>query len=369
LTTSFPSSTLAVFPTSHKAFSDFIGSLSAAKTKTVTLQGAVDAKLNLGIFGHLTIPGIGFKVNTPFQGLNGLTEIKYIYLVDNVNDFVNNKMTMTTIVNLKNPSNLSLKLGDVSFSTASAGEYVGISTIKNLNLVPGDNYVISATVLEIARPAAYKFLNSLETGDGTLVMTGFNGTSSDEALNAGLAALKSNLVVPKLFQGSTVSQPPYKNWSMKVLPTTKTDGLVDITATFASPYYGYPFEMTSDEPAGQENSAIVTGVSDTIDTLHLFEFRNTLHFKVSGTGSTTVTFKANIVGFVKGDRARIQQLVSYAAKNGGIPVNFWWVAGGIVNNDGIQRDELDWGTSGTGLGGVKIATGADFASILDSVPA
>ncbi|KAF9378446.1 hypothetical protein CPB97_009568, partial [Podila verticillata] len=75
LKTSFPSSTLAVFPTSHKAFSDFIGSLSAAKTKTVTLQGAVDAKLNLGIFGHLTIPGIGFKVNTPFQGLNGLTEI------------------------------------------------------------------------------------------------------------------------------------------------------------------------------------------------------------------------------------------------------------------------------------------------------
>ncbi|KAF9366733.1 hypothetical protein CPB97_006735, partial [Podila verticillata] len=157
--------------------------------------------------------------------------IKYIYLIDNNYDFVNNKMTMTTIVNIKNPSNLSLKLGDVNFSTASVGEYVGISTIKNLNLVPGDNYVISGTVLEITRDAAFKFLNGLETADGTLVMSGFSGTSSDEALNAGLAALKSNLVVPKQFQGSTVSQAPYKNWSLKVLPTTKTDGLVDITAT------------------------------------------------------------------------------------------------------------------------------------------
>ncbi|KAI9232765.1 MAG: hypothetical protein BYD32DRAFT_490976 [Podila humilis] len=369
LTSSFPSSTLAVFPTSHKAFSNFIGSLSAAKTKTVTLQGAVDAKLNFGIFGHLTIPGIGFKTDTVFQGLNGLTEIKYLYLIDNNYDFANNKMTMTTIVNIKNPSNLSLKLGDVNFSTSSAGEYVGISTIKNLNLVPGDNYVISGTVLEIGRDAAFKFLNSLETADGTLVMSGFNATSSDEALNAGLGALKSNLVVPKQFQGSTVSQPPYKNWSLKVLPTTKTDGLVDITATFASPYYGYPFEMTSDEPADKDNYAFVKGVSNDVDQLRLFEFRNTLHFKVSGTGSTTVTFKANIIGFVQRDRTRVEQLVKYAAANGGIPVDFWWVAGGIVNNDGLQRSELDWGTSGTGLGGVKIATGADFASILDSVPA
>ncbi|KAF9310118.1 hypothetical protein BG003_008927 [Podila horticola] len=369
LTTSFPSSTLAVFPTSHTAFSNFIGSLSAAKTKTVTLQGSVDAQLNLGIFGRLTIPGIGFKADTLFQGLNGLTDIKYIYLIDNNFDFANSKMTMSTIVNLKNPSNLSLKLGDVSFSTAAAGGYVGISTIKNLNLVPGNNYVISSTVLDMTQTAVSDFLNGLNTADGTLVLTGFSGTSSDVALNAGLAAMKSNLVVPKLFQGSTVSQPPYKNWAIKILPTTKTDGLVDITATFQSPYYGYPFEMTSDEPAGEDNYAFITGVSQNTESMHLFEFRDTLHFAVSGTGSTTVTFKANIIGLVSSDRPRVQALVSYAAANGGIPVNFWWQAGGIVNNDGVQRNQLDWGTSGIGLSGLKVATGADFASLLDSVPA
>ncbi|KAG0361117.1 hypothetical protein BG005_009104 [Podila minutissima] len=369
LTTSFPSSTLAVFPTSHTAFSNFIGSLSAAKTKAVTLQGSVDAKLNLGIFGHMTIPGIGFKTDTLFQGLNGLTDIKYIYLIDNNFDFVNSKMTMSTIVNLKNPSNLSLKLGDVSFSTAAAGGYVGISTIRNLNLVPGDNYVISSTVLDMTQTAVSDFLNGLNTADGTLILTGFSGTSSDVALNAGLAVMKSNLVVPKLFQGSTVSQPPYKNWAIKILPTTKTDGLVDITATFQSPYYGYPFEMTSDEPAGEDNYAFITGVSQDTESMHLFEFRDTLHFAVSGTGSTTVTFKANIVGLVSSDRPRVEALVSYASANGGIPVNFWWLAGGIVNNDGTQRNQLDWGTSGIGLSALKVATGADFASLLDSVPA
>ncbi|KAF9414820.1 hypothetical protein BGZ94_000272, partial [Podila epigama] len=306
-------------------------------------------------------------VNTNFKGLNGLKIVDYVYLIDQNFDFVANKLTMSTIVNLKNPSNLTLKLGDISFNTAAAGGHVGISNIKNLVLVPGNNYVISATTLDMTLDATTDFLNGLSQADGALKLTGYSGTSSDVVLNAALGHLESTLVIPKDFAGSTVSQTPYKNWKLKVLSSTKNDRIVEVTGTFQSPYYGYPFQMTHDEPEFEDNYATIINASPGIDGVRLFEFRDNLTFSVSGTGSVTVTFQANIVQFVAGDRARIQQLISHASANGGIDVNLWWLVNGIINNDGAERT-LDWGTSGIGQD-VKIATGPDFGQILDSVPA
>ncbi|KAI9234550.1 MAG: hypothetical protein BYD32DRAFT_423317 [Podila humilis] len=365
LTTAFTTSTLNVFSASHAAFSGFISSLSTKASHPVTLQGAVDVKLNLGIFGHLTIPGIGFKATTPFTGLNNL-DLKYVLLID-LNMDTADRIIMATIINVKNPSKLTLKLGDVSFSTASAGEYIGVSTIKNLNLQPGDNYVLSSTALDTTKDATNAFVNSLYTADGSLVLTGFSGTSTNTALNAGLAAVRSNLVVPMNFIGSSMSQPPYKNWALKILPTTGADGLVDVTATFQSPYYGYPVKMLQDEAPGEDNYAFINSVSNDLDTLHLFEFRNTLTYSVSGTGATTVTFKANIVKFVAADKARIQALVAYAQKNKSIPVQFWFMARIEVGTDGISRT-VDFGNSGTGLGDLSVAVGPDFANIVNFVP-
>ncbi|KAG0361116.1 hypothetical protein BG005_009103 [Podila minutissima] len=369
LKTSFPTSVLSVFPTSKAAFSKFVGSLSAAKSKPVTLQGAVDAKLNLGIFGHLTIPGIGFKVNTPFQGLNGLTDLKFMFMIDYVNDFQTNLMTMTTIVNVKNPSNLSLKLGDISFDTVFKGEHVGYSTIKNLSLVPGDNFVVSTTVFDNSLPACTAYFGTLANGDGPLDLLGYSGTSKNIALNGGLGALKSTMIVPKNFMGAVPSQAPYKDWSIKILPTTKTDGLVDITATFQSPYYGHSFEMVSSEPEGQDNNVMLTGVTAMTEGMILFEFGPELSFKVGGTGSVTKTFKVSLQRYVAENRKNIEDIVNFADANGYLPVNLGWMADGKIDGESIAVPRLvDWGTTGTLLSAVKIATGKDFKMILDSVP-
>ncbi|KAG0338998.1 hypothetical protein BG000_003021 [Podila horticola] len=365
LSTAFTTSPLNVFSNSHVAFSSFVSSLSTKASHPVTLQGAVDVKLNLGIFGHLTIPGIGFKATTPFAGLNNL-DLKYILLID-LNFDTPDTIVMATIINVKNPSKLILKLGDVSFSTASAGNYIGVSTIKNLSLQPGDNYVLSSTALDTTKDATNAFINGLYTADGALVLTGFSGTSSNTALNAGLAAVRSNLVVPMNFVGSSMSQPPYKNWALKVLPTTGTDGLVDVTATFQSPYYGYPVKMLQDEAPGEDNYAYVNNVGSGVDTLRLFEFRNTLTYCVSGTGATTVTFKANLIKFVSTDKARLQALVAYAQQHKSIPVQLWLMARVEVGNDGVTR-VVDLGNSGTGLGDLNVAVGPDFANILNFVP-
>ncbi|KAF9326722.1 hypothetical protein BG006_009889 [Podila minutissima] len=366
MTTSFTTSALNVFPTSHDAFTKFISALSTSTSHVATLQGSVDAKLNLGIFGHLTIPGIGFKVNTPFQGLNNLNGMKFMILID-TNFDTPNKIIMATIINLKNPSNLSLKLGDVSFSTAAAGGYVGISTIKNLSLVPGDNYVMSVTALETDLGPTNDFLNGLYTSDQALILTGFSGTSSDEALNAGLAAMKSTLVVPMNFVGASLSQVPYKNWSLKVLPTTATDGLVEITATFQSGYYGQSLQMLQAEPAGEDNYAFVTGVSQSTESMRIFDFDNSLTFTTTGSSSTTVTFKTPFIKFVSTDAPRVQELVTFASANGYIPINLWWLVNVAVGGDGISRN-VDFGTSGTNSGQINVAVGSDFASIINLVP-
>ncbi|KAF8930848.1 hypothetical protein EDD21DRAFT_406234 [Dissophora ornata] len=366
LTTSFTTSNLNVFSTAHTAFSSFISALSTSASHPVTLQGAVDVKLNLGIFGHLTIPGIGFKATTPFAGLNNLNQIKYIYMIDTL--LSSSSISLTSIINIVNPSQLTLSLGTINFSTSTDKGYVGISTIKNLVLVPGDNYVLSYTDLDTSYPAVNDFLNTLPVADVSLFMAGYNSTSTNVALNAGLAVVKSKVVVPGGFNGLTMSQPPYKNWSLKVLPTTKTDHLVEITATFQSPYYGIPIKMVFDNEDGQDNYAYVSSaVSPQLGGMRLFDFQNTINFSVSGKTSATITFKVPIKGpFTSASKSRWQGLVDFAKTKGYIPVNFMWLATVTVNNDGTNH-QVDWGS--IDFGDTNIAVGSDFASILDSFSA
>ncbi|KAF9363590.1 hypothetical protein BGX34_003751 [Mortierella sp. NVP85] len=355
LKTSFPSSPLAVFSDAHAAFSSFVGSISSKASHTITLKGSVDAELNLGIFGKTTINGIGFNTQTPLAGLNNL-QLTYKYPID-FNFDAMPLVKLSSIIEIVNPSKLSLKLGDVSFSTATPSGYIGVSTIKNLSLVPGKNIVISTTALESNLPAATEFMNNLYTQDGQLSLTGFSGSSTNPALNGGLAAINSKLVVPKGFEGTALSQPPSKDWSLKVLSNSGSTKKVQVKATFQSPYYGYSVKMVRATSDLNDNSAFADAV---IPGFALFRFDDSLQFEVSGTGTTTVTFTASLSdNFTPGQKAQWQTLANYAAANGKIPVNFNWLATVIVNNDGVNR-EADWGT---GLS-ADIAVGSDFAQLV-----
>lgn len=369
MTTSFSTSPLSVFSNAHSAFSSFIGSLSTKATHPVTLQGAVDAKLNLGIFGHLTIPGIGFKTETQFAGLDNLKGTKYVYMVDTVLDTA--FIYLTSVIKINNPSKLTLLLGDLRLSTSTVNGYVGISSIRNLKLVPGENYVLSYTDLDMAYPASTQFLNDLYTQDVTLNLDGYNNTSSNVALNAGLAVIKSDLVVPGGFVGLTPSQSPYKNWSLKVLPTTKTDFLVDVTATFQSPYYGFGINMVHANEAGMDNYVTFSkSAPATANGRRLFSFRDNLTFSTTGSGSTTVTFKVALAGpFTAATKTRWTDVVNYAKTKGSLPINLSWYATVGVDNDG-KNHPVDWSNSGLGLGEQSVAVdAANFAGVLDLFPA
>ncbi|KAF9586699.1 hypothetical protein BGW38_008622 [Lunasporangiospora selenospora] len=351
LTTSFPESVLTVFPDAHDAFSGFVASLSTKASHSFVLKGAVDAQLNLGIFGRLTIPNIGFKSTVPMAGLNGLKVTKYLYLID-VLTLPDGSLTISTIVNLENTSKLSVKLGDVIFSTYSNSNYVGVSTIKGLTLVPGNNYVISSTYLDGSIPATK------------------DTSTTNPALNAGLSAIQSELTIPQAFSGSVMSQPPYSDWSLKTLPNTNKDLIVEASVTFKSPYYGFPMEMTADSLANQIHSAVINGVSNEADGTRLFYFMGALKYSVTGSGAYKATFNVKLrrSAFPISEKAKWQKVIDYATANKKIPVKLNWTPYVIINNDGVVR-KVDWGTDSVKLSTISVSVGSDFASIIGAFPA
>ncbi|KAF9363591.1 hypothetical protein BGX34_003752 [Mortierella sp. NVP85] len=349
LTTTLPSSPLNVYANAHTEFSTFVGSLSSQVSHAVTLKGTIDAKLNLGIFGQRALNGIAFNNKVVIDGLNNL-DISYKTVLD-INLLSATEARMGSVLSIVNPSKLSLKLGDVSFNTAIASGHIGVSTIKGLVLVPGPNIVLATTALDTTLPATNDFLNGQLTQDQTLLLTGYAQSSSNPALNGGLAALNSHTVVP-VGLGS-FSQAPHKDWSLKVLSTTGSDKRVEIKATFQSPYYGLPVKFV-----GAGNFAEASSGAP------LFNIDDSLHFEVSGTGSTTVTFTAKLaLDFTASTKPTYQQWVNAANANGKLPLEFFWLPNVIVGSDGVTR-EVDWGIGFSG----SIAVGPDFASILGFFP-
>ncbi|KAF9170029.1 hypothetical protein BGX20_009532 [Mortierella sp. AD010] len=366
LKTTIPTSTFNVFSNSQAAFGTFISSIANEETYALTLKGSVDAKLNLGIFGTMTIPDIGFDANVPIAGLNGLKVIGYTYLLSTTFSTTGN-IGLGVIVNLPNPSKLTLNLGDVSFSTASVDGFVGYSTIKGLTLAPGNNYVIATTTLDNKQPAANKIFSSIYTSNVTLTLTGYNATSSNAALNAGLASMVSQMTIPQAFAGAVMSQAPYKNWSIKVNSgVTDRTKVFTVTATFQSPYYGMPVEIVNLQDANKLSAAQTVGISS--GNSQLFAFESTSAISVPGTGSTTASFNVALPAtFGNKTLSKWQAFVDFANTNGYITVALTSLPIVVVDNDGVQRN-ADWGASATKIPTVNIKTGSDFASILDVIP-
>ncbi|KAF9897733.1 hypothetical protein BX616_005074 [Lobosporangium transversale] len=368
LSTSFGPSPLNVFTNSRTAFTNFVSALSTSASRSITLKGAVDIKLNLGIFGTMTIPGVGFKATTPLKGLDNLRQTKYVYFID-TNANKPGYLGMSSVINIFNPSSLSLKLGDVQFSTASPEGTLGYSAVKDLVLVPGDNYLLSDTYLDQSLEAGRNFLGGLYTHDGVLTLSGYAESSKNPALNAGLAAVKSTLTIPVAFQGLVPSQAPYKDWSLKVLPSTKDDYIVEISANFQSPYYGYGISMVTDNDGLSPNYvAIAPGVSDTASGSVFFRFINTAKFSTTGSSSTKATFTVQLEGpFTADKKALWTEITNYARANKKLPIELNWFP---IVTIGPSSDQhfADWSTASLALGASEIAVGSDFADLINLFP-
>ena len=240
VSTNTPESPLVVADGSHDIYTAFIEDLNMKDTYELGLRGTADSILNLGALGEIEILGIPIDVKSSLAGLQGLNNIKYLAFVDINRDFVTEITYAKTAVNIYNPSQLTLNIGDLDLVAGLEGftdaDVVGSSLVKNLRLVPGDNRVVAILAIPDKSPKGVYFMNVvMKTRESTLNMWAHSKSTSNAALNAGLKSLRAGVLLPKDLL--TEAPPAFSStWNMKVLPTTVNDGIVEVSTTFNNPY-------------------------------------------------------------------------------------------------------------------------------------
>ena len=115
---------------------------------------------------------------------------------------------VTTAVNIHNPSQLTLNIGDLGMAAGCKGnedaDRIGYTEIFNLRLVPRDNIVPSLLCQGYTAPNAGPFGNDLPLLSPTMTLWANSTATSNPALNTGLSMFKTSVVLP---QGLVVPTP------------------------------------------------------------------------------------------------------------------------------------------------------------------
>ncbi|KAF9434636.1 hypothetical protein BGZ76_007673 [Entomortierella beljakovae] len=224
-------STMAIFDNSKPAFSEFVASLATKDCHTFVVKGSADIIFSLGILGTHHINGVDFLSDLTIRGLNNLPEItckdSIIASPNDGNDGSDgNELVLKTTLDILNPSQLSLTLGDFSLSIVpqSSGnetetddkavadqQHIGTITIENLTLMLGMNKDRVATIkLNTNLEETNVFLKRAEQEPQTVFLKGFHGTSKNEALTSGLTTMRTTFVIPKIITGKSSTASVYQ---------------------------------------------------------------------------------------------------------------------------------------------------------------
>ncbi|KAF9366881.1 hypothetical protein BGX34_003981 [Mortierella sp. NVP85] len=358
VTTTTPAAPLNVASGSHDIYSAFIGDLNLADTYELGLRGTTSSVLNLGVLGNIEVKGIKLDVKSSIQGLQGLKDVKLMSIAGI--GLSNEGTKVTSVVKIHNPSKLTLKLGNMilkaGLNTTEPG-YSGKSYMNDMLLVPGDNELGALVVMENTGPATTEIFNALNVGDVNLVLYGFEGSSTNPALAAGLGSLVTGVVLPA-FLITPPAVAAYDNQaSILVSPTTKDTGLVDITFKINNPFTALP--LTIKELYDPSGSAVTT--------MYMMSPRYTLipeplpapiTLKAGESKAVTAKFKLVLGGTT-------DQLVQ-AGKSGSVPfgIDLW---SPTLHVDGAPDDfQPDWSAYSVHFEPtITLKTGPDFDLLLD----
>ncbi|KAF9164889.1 hypothetical protein BGX21_011130 [Mortierella sp. AD011] len=304
VTSTSDSAPMTIADDSHTIYENFIGDLNAATTYELGLNGTANSILDLGALGQVEVKGISLDVTTSLKGLQGLNTTDWITLVG-LGPVTGMILYVDCIVNIHNPSDLTLRLGDLQLNmglSTEASGFAGVTSLSDLVLVPGDNQVSSYTLLTLTNPGALSVVSGPYAGPVPLFMYAFSGTSNNSALNAGLANMLTHLTIP--FGGLTpiYSNRPYDaDWTVKFLPTTVQDNIVEMTATFNNPYYSQVMHFVNAQPSAAENPSGNGGNLFSIkspvngaNSVAAFKFIDSFQFDLQPNASKTVTFQMEI---------------------------------------------------------------------------
>ncbi|KAF9378928.1 hypothetical protein CPB97_009249 [Podila verticillata] len=200
VTTTFSPAPVTISPNAREAYATLMADLVRLEAKGFTLKGTVDLTFSLGfLLGQRTISSVGFEMIHVFKGLNGMPDVRFVSLTDNTVDAANRKQTLSFKINIKSLSNVTLKLGDFIVNAAGPAGPIGTMTLKAHTIESGDNIVDTVMVVDLSLASAADFMQSLETVDTTLVLTGFDGSTQHAAMKAAARSFRFSVVIPKKF--------------------------------------------------------------------------------------------------------------------------------------------------------------------------
>ncbi|KAF9113224.1 hypothetical protein BGW39_003831, partial [Mortierella sp. 14UC] len=316
--------------------------------------------------------GIPLDVKTTMAGLQGLKDIKFLVNADFAPVFTEGYTYITSIVSINNPSRLTLNIGDLWLTAGQEGftedVKIGYSVVYNLRLVPGDNIVTSVVGFQSDSPLATTFTEALNVRAVMLNLWANSTATTNPALNAGLASLRSGVLLPKELK--TASPPAYSDvWTIKVLPTTVDDGLVEVSTVFSSPYY---MDMTVEgtctpETCGFSPYPPIGRLYDSIgDYMDFLKFPEDIAYSAKNNGSTPLTFKMSLQNDPLATRSRIENVVATSTAKGSIPLEVFW--GPKVRLPNLPRIFYpSWSDNVFYPHRLSLKTGTDFPMIMDWV--
>ncbi|KAG0370107.1 hypothetical protein BGX24_002144, partial [Mortierella sp. AD032] len=369
VSTKTPQAPLTVDAGSHDIYIEFIKDLNMDSTYELGLRGTADSVLDLGPFLDVEIKGIPIDVNTTIAGLQGLNNIKFVTDVSFIS--VPPTYHIASTVNIYNPSQLTLNIGDLTLEagrvTWEPDVRIGSASISKLRLVPGDNYVISTIVVNYNEDLGSKFLVDSELMDIDVTMWASSNSTTNPALNAGLGKLRNSVLVPKGLK--VVPKPAYSDvWSIKILPTTVDDSLVEVSTVFYNPYH---VDMTVEGTATMADydniafPSLVQIYTPMTSGLSPLMFPEDLAYSVKANGSTPLTFKMKLVDAQKLTKG-IDYIVETAKANGVLSIEpYWSPRVRLTNNPGLVFPS--WVDKMFYPGPLTLKTGPDFPMIMDWV--
>ncbi|KAG0093419.1 hypothetical protein BGZ92_005661 [Podila epicladia] len=205
VTTSFKPVPMPVPADAHDAFSATIAAVISSQARNIRFRGTLDATFKLPFpFGQPTIRGIAFDCNNLFAGFSGMNDITFVSLVSNIKDDPNKKQTITFRANIKSPSVIGIKAGDIAFSLEGPAGPIGETTIKGFSLKRGDNILTVIAVIDLSLPGATEFISGLDAAGSTVILIGSGSSPANAALLPAILAMKLNVAIPQKFTLETV---------------------------------------------------------------------------------------------------------------------------------------------------------------------
>ncbi|KAF9897807.1 hypothetical protein BX616_004952 [Lobosporangium transversale] len=195
-----------ILPGLEDAFSNYLANIITKPSYTFSIGGNVDASLKVpSLSGNskssdadssktLTATNIGISAPVTVRGLDNLQKIEYVELVSLTKDADSGVTTVAQKLNIHNPSELSMNIGDIALNILNAnGDLMGVINIPSLYLAIGDNAVTATATF--TDPDTY---NTLTTKSNTFTLAGFDGSVKNPILAKALCSFVSHIAFPKL---------------------------------------------------------------------------------------------------------------------------------------------------------------------------